>query len=126
MNRDLQDKKILIVEDAHEASRFMKIFLEMAGATVDCVEEPGKALSQINNSESEIYDIILSDINMPGMSGYEFLKEVRKNTNFDNTPIIAISGDSNDDSKSEQCGFHSHLIKPVDPEKLVSHLSYLQ
>ncbi len=124
MEQVLANKNILIVDDSPESSRFMKIFLEMAGASVDCTAEPIIALEKINN-EDKNYDVILSDINMPQMSGYEFVNEVRKNLKMSKTPIIAVSGHDNLDRKSESFGFHSHLVKPVDPENLISHLGYL-
>lgn len=124
MEQILNNKNILIVDDSPESSRFMKIFLEMAGASVECTSDPSDALNKINN-ENTNYDVILSDINMPQMNGYEFVNEVRKNSKMSKTPIIAVSGHDNLDRKSESFGFHSHLVKPVDPQNLISHLGYL-
>jgi CheY-like chemotaxis protein len=66
----------------------------------------------------ERFDLILADINMPIMDGYEFVKRVRKYDNFKETPIVFISTIDSDESKSKALlsGVNLYLVKPLDVE----------
>jgi CheY-like chemotaxis protein len=65
-------------------------------------------------------DLVLLDIGLPGMNGYEVAKRLRQEARFEDTLIIAISGYGRDQDRqlSREAGFDDHLVKPVDLEKL--------
>jgi two-component system, chemotaxis family, CheB/CheR fusion protein len=72
-------------------------------------------------AESSDFDLILSDISMPGMDGYEFLRALREKPHHATTPAIALTGfgRTEDVEKARQAGFTTHLTKPVDFGTLV-------
>ena len=77
-------------------------------------------------SENE-FDVILSDISMPEMDGFEFLERLRKIDGRQDVPVIAITGfGRNDDVKrAHAAGFYSHLTKPIDLMALTAVLEQL-
>jgi len=66
-------------------------------------------------------DLILLDINLPGMSGYEVLKKLKQNKNTSNTPVIAISANAmpTDIKKGRDAGFIEYITKPIDLKQLL-------
>ena len=70
-------------------------------------------------------DVILLDIGLPGMDGYEVARRLRQDARFKDTLIIAVSGYGRESDRrlSVEAGFDDHLIKPVDLEKLNALLS---
>jgi CheY-like chemotaxis protein len=72
--------------------------------------------------------VILADLGMPRMSGYEFAKEVRRLPELDNTILVALTGygRESDQQQSLAAGFSLHLIKPIDPAELMRVLATLE
>ena len=70
----------------------------------------------------ELPDLIVSDIKMPGMDGYEFIKRLRRIPELANKPAVALTGFGmkRDVEASLAAGFNAHLSKPVNPEDLSS------
>lgn len=92
----MSEKNILIVDDQEEIIEVIRelIELDFEDAIVDTFIEPSKA---IDNIKSKAYTVILTDLNMPLMSGMEFIKVIRTTENPNKgTPIIIITGDNND------------------------------
>jgi len=77
-------KKILIIEDEPDVAETMKILVEKGGYKVDYTLNPEKGLKMVKD-----YDLLLLDIAMPGMSGYEILSKMKKRKI--NIPIIVVS-----------------------------------
>ena len=69
-------------------------------------------------------DVVLLDIGLPGMNGYEVAEHLREHSELQNTQVVAITGYSQDEfrQRSEEAGFTAHLLKPVDPDVLQSLL----
>lgn len=67
-------------------------------------------------AQSSEFDLVISDISMPGMDGYEFLRSLRANPRYERTPAIALTGFGRDEDieLSRQAGFTTHLTKPID------------
>jgi len=122
-DKRLEDKEILLVEDSYDSARFLKIFLERAGAHVNWIECPQKALSSLDN-DSVSYDFIISDLSLPVMSGYEFCRLAKLNQKSNKAVFVAFSGHDND-GKSQQFGFSSHIVKPCEPEEFIEKLILL-
>lgn len=120
----LEGTKILLIEDSIDSARFLIIFLRKAGAEVEWFEDALKAIENIELNNPK-YDIILSDINLPFMSGLEFCEKIKKLDDYMNVPFIALSGSEDREGKSKEAGFTSHLVKPVKPAKLVTYLESL-
>ena len=83
MNSD-KKKRILLVDDEHDIALAFKISLENNGFTVDAFNDPEEALS---NFEAGLYDLLLIDIKMPKMNGFELYREIEK---IDNKPKICF------------------------------------
>lgn len=111
------NKKILLVEDNELNFEIAKTVLEEAGFRVDGANNGKEAIDKaINNT----YDVILMDIQMPIMDGYEATRELRRLGN--KTPIIAMTANafSEDRKKAEDVGMDGYIAKPIDVNKLVS------
>ncbi len=114
--------KVLLVEDNKINQVITKKIIAKQNMTCDIADDGYQA---IDYARSNRYDFILMDIHMPGISGIEATKEIRK---FDvSTPIIALTAISLDDNKDDflKDGFNEVISKPFDPEifyKKISHI----
>ena len=70
-------------------------------------------------------DVVLCDIGLPGMDGYAIATALRKNGRMARARLIAVTGYGQEDDKRRalEAGFDEHLVKPVDPEKLLGKLA---
>lgn len=120
--------KILIVEDDSILSELYKEKFKLAGfdAALACTGKEGLELL-----EKEIPDIILLDILMPELNGFEMLKEMKKNRKFRNIPVILLTnlGESKIDMDSElsyALGVKDYLIKTKHtPDEIVKKVNYV-
>jgi CheY-like chemotaxis protein len=112
--------RVLLVEDDDDIRDAMHLALAARGAAMVSVAGPDAALQAI---EAETPDVVVSDIAMPGGSGHAFLRKVRAlpRTRGGRIPAIAVTAFDSREARLESSysGFHYHLAKPVDPEKLV-------
>ncbi|MGD9637535.1 MAG: response regulator [Alphaproteobacteria bacterium] len=111
-NKKLEGVKILLVEDNLINMEIAKELLEDYGALVEPAENGVMALEKINSD----YDVILMDVQMPKMDGYEATREIRKKAEYKNMPIIAMTANamSKDRQKCLDVGMNDHIPKPVD------------
>jgi two-component system CheB/CheR fusion protein len=114
--------RILVVDDNQDSAISMTLLLELQGHEVH-VAHAGKVALTIANDKRP--DVILLDIGMPGMNGYEVAKHLRAQEAFDNTLLVAITGygRASDLKLTQSAGFDHHLVKPVDYDKLQAVLS---
>ena len=115
---------ILLVEDSADALDMYQAVLQWAGYEVMTAGSGDEALQKLKGRRPAI---IVSDIGMPGMSGYDLLKEARRRHDLDDIPAIAISGYATQEDRAQAlaAGFIDHLPKPVDPDELVKRVSQL-
>ncbi len=120
----LQGTTILLVDDSPEVLEVMQALLEMESAEVAAYSDPLKALEAAASGD---YDVIISDIGMPGMDGHALIKALRGLAHLRHTPAIALTGygASADQYKSRQSGFDRHLNKPVGYDELVETIEAL-
>ena len=111
------NRKILLVEDNELNYEIAKTVLEEAGFRVDGASNGKEA---VDKASDNTYDVILMDIQMPIMDGYEATKELRRLGN--RTPIIAMTANafSEDRKKAKEVGMDGYIAKPIDVNKLVS------
>jgi CheY-like chemotaxis protein/signal transduction histidine kinase/DNA-binding LacI/PurR family transcriptional regulator/PAS domain-containing protein len=117
----LQGKQILIVDDdARNAFALSKLLAER-GVKMHIAASATKALEKLEHLE---VSLILTDIMMPGMDGYEFIKALRQQPSFQKLPIIALTAKAmkGDREKCIEAGANDYLSKPIDPERLFSML----
>ena len=97
--------------------------LSELGMELDWAENGKICLEKFEQSQNEWYDIILMDLRMPIMTGYEAAAAIRRLSREDaqNIPIIAVSADAFDDDiqKCLACGMNAHVAKPYDLSELI-------
>jgi len=120
----LNGLRILIVDDSEDTTDMLRRLLEFEGATATAATSGAQAL--LIASEKE-FDVILTDISMPAMNGFEFLRQLRLMPARKEVPVIALTGFGRveDIRRAEAAGFFSHLTKPLDTENLFEMLSEL-
>ncbi len=114
--------RVLIVDDAADMRELFAIVLKEYGATVTTIATAEKALATLI-ANPKGYDVLLSDISMPGEDGYTFIRRVRE-LNVEaggQIPAAALTAHarSNDYGEAIAAGFQMHLVKPVTPNQLV-------
>lgn len=118
----LKDKKVLIVDDDMRNVFALSSALEEKGMQIVTARNGSDGLDKMNK-ESHV-DLVIMDIMMPKMDGYEAIREIRKNPLFSKIPIIALTAKAMKDDR-EKCiaaGANDYLTKPVDISKLLSLL----
>lgn len=113
---------ILVVDDDKNTRRLMKVVIEEAGYTVYAAADGEEALTLLGEQH---IDLILLDVMMPGMDGYEFTKELRASDN--ELPIIMVSAKQlpEDIKNGFRVGIDDYMTKPVDEEELLLRIKAL-
>lgn len=111
-------KKILVVDDKLSISKLIVQFLRN-DYDVETKEDGLQALSWLQ--EGNIPDLILTDLQMPNLDGFELISNVKSSGYFKDIPIIVLSSldSSNDRIKCLKMGAHDYLVKPFNPEELL-------
>ncbi|MCI8833843.1 MAG: response regulator [Ruminococcus sp.] len=123
--QDFAGKRILLAEDNDLNWEIAEDILSEAGFELERAENGKICVEMFEHSEIGKYDVILMDIRMPVMTGYEAAKEIRALNRPDaNLPIIAMTADafSEDAQHSFACGMNAHIPKPIDIDKLLMQL----
>ena len=117
-----EGKKILLVEDNEINQEIALEILGEAGFVMDVADDGAVAVERIKEAEPGRYDLILMDIQMPIMNGYEAARQIRamKDSAYVNIPIIAMTANAFDEDRKEafNAGMNGHIAKPIDTEKL--------
>ncbi len=121
---DFSKVRVLIVEDNHVNQLLVKNMLKNFGfVNYDSAENGRTALAKLRE---ETYDIILMDIQMPEMDGYEITREIRTRLRKEirNIPVIAITADasSKEKTKAQEAGMNDYVVKPYTAEELFASL----
>ncbi len=119
---DLKGKKILVVEDNEINLEITTRILQKRGMTIDKAVNGLVAVDMIEKSQPGDYDLVLMDIQMPVMDGYEATRRIRKleNKELSAIPIVALSANAfvEDVQSALDAGMNAHISKPVDVEEL--------
>ena len=113
-------RRILVVDDNEDAADSLTALLEIDGQESKAVYTPEAALEQVELMKP---DVVLLDIGLPGMSGYEVAKRIK--ATHPSVYVIALSGygSAEDKQRAAAAGFDEHLLKPVDFEVLTQLLN---
>ncbi len=117
-------RRVLVVDDNTDAAQSLALVLELMGNTVALAADGVEAVEQAERMRP---DVVMLDIGMPRMNGYEAARRIRAQPENRDTVLIAFTGWGQDEDRrrSEQAGFNLHLTKPVDPSALESLLAAL-
>ncbi len=107
-------KRILLVEDSPLTSRAVRMALEWEGYQVDCAANGQKALDHLRQAE-EKPDLILLDLMMPVLDGYQFREEQKRDQTISTIPVVVVSV-ADFESSLDASG---HIHKPFLPEQLL-------
>ncbi|PKL90803.1 MAG: two-component system response regulator [Candidatus Goldiibacteriota bacterium HGW-Goldbacteria-1] len=114
--------RIMVVDDEPDIVKIVKISFELANYEVIECNSGEECLEKLKTEKKP--DIILLDIMMPGLSGYETCVEIRKNPLFKGTKIVMLTakGQKGDAEEGLQSGADDYIIKPFDPYELIEQV----
>jgi DNA-binding response OmpR family regulator len=114
-------KRILIVDDEEDIVSLVRMILEDAGYDVSSAATGREALTRIKSSD---YDLILLDIMMPQVSGWDILSELRSNAQTKNIPVALLTARASprDDNRPHPTDYCDYIIKPFEPEDLLARV----
>jgi DNA-binding response OmpR family regulator len=114
----LSSARIMVVDDEPEITEIVATFLTESGYQVIIENDPSKAVEQIRNNKP---DVVLLDIMMPGMDGYDVCRELKKDPKLAQTPVIFLTGKdrTDDNGRSFKVGGDMFIKKPFSCERLL-------
>ena len=128
-NRAFAGKRILLAEDNELNQEIASSILQTAGFEVSIAENGAVAVQKLQEAPAGFYTVILMDIQMPVLNGYEATQKIRQLSDPERSqiPIIAVSANAftEDKEASLAAGMNGHLAKPVDAQKLLELLGTL-
>jgi PAS domain S-box-containing protein len=112
----LKGVRVLVVEDDRDSLELLRVVLEGAGAKVTATPSARDALDT-----GEAFDVIVSDIGMPEMDGYTFIRSIRTREVGSKVPAVALTAYARpeDARRAMRAGFQEHLSKPIAPSALI-------
>jgi CheY-like chemotaxis protein/nitrogen-specific signal transduction histidine kinase len=115
-------RRVLVVDDNQDAASSLGMLLGLLGSEVQTANDGRSALALVERYRP---DVVLLDLGMPGMSGYEVAQRVRELPQFREVKLIALTGWGQEDDRrrTREAGFDHHLVKPVNLEALQVLLS---
>ncbi len=118
-------KHILIVDDSKTVRYLVAFIMKKEGFKVTMAEDGLDGLEKLYASTG--IDLIISDINMPRMDGYTFIKTVREQDNYRDVPIVVLSteGQEKDIQAGLNLGANMYMVKPAQPEKMLRNVKML-
>jgi len=117
-------RRILIVDDNVDAAETLAELLRVLGYDVRCAHHPEAALDTL---ESYAAELALLDIGLPGQDGYQLAAAIRQRPIGQAIKLVALTGYGADEDRARAlaAGFDDHLVKPVDPGRLMQLLNQL-
>lgn len=125
MDREARTRRsALVVDDVADVTEMLAVVLSHAGYNVVTA---GSAPAALNAARERQFDVIISDIGMPDMNGYQLAREVRQLPGYESVPMVAVTGYSmfDDKERSTKAGFNAHMTKPIDPRALLDLIEQL-
>ena len=123
---DFSEMRVLLVEDMAINREIATMLLKNLGFTIESAENGQIAVDMVAKSEPGYYDVVLMDIQMPVMDGYDAARGIRKleNEELAQIPIVAMTANAfaEDVKKAHDAGMNGHIAKPIDINNMVSTL----
>jgi CheY-like chemotaxis protein len=117
VTRDRRPARVLMVEDNPDAAESLVMILELLGHHVRVVHD---GIAALETARANVPDIMLVDIGLPGMDGYEVARSIRRDTVLKDIVLVALTGYGRPEDRAQALasGFDYHLVKPVDLDAL--------
>lgn len=117
-------KTALVVDDVADVTEMLAVLLSHAGYQVVTAASAKAALDIARQRQ---FDVVISDIGMPEMNGYQLAREMRLLPGYETVPMVAVTGYSmfDDKERSTNAGFNAHMTKPIDPRALLDLIEQL-
>jgi two-component system chemotaxis response regulator CheY len=121
MSESVMSKRILTIDDSKTMRDMLMLTLAEAGFDVIQAVDGQDGLDVLGKEKEQI-DVIITDINMPRMDGYEVIRNLRRDPAHKSTPILVLTTESDGDKKNlaREAGATGWMVKPFDPERLVA------
>ena len=109
--------RVLIVDDQHDTANALATLIGLWGYETDVAYD---GLSALDAASVKPPDVVLLDLGLPGMDGYEVARQLRRLPALDTALLVAISGHGQeaDVQRCKEVGIDSHFLKPMDPDEL--------
>lgn len=122
--KEERQKTVLVADDSEMVCNFHSYILKNAGYKTITAIDGADALEKLLQNK---IDLVATDINMPNMDGYEFVKRIRAIPEYEDLPVIMISTESEalDKQRGFDAGANVYIIKPTPPERLVESVNLL-
>ncbi|KUO61118.1 histidine kinase [bacterium BRH_c32] len=113
---------ILVADDSPTIRKFVSVALTVKGYDIISCSDGMEALEKLPTNK---IDLLITDLNMPNVDGFELINIVRNNSDLKELPIIVLSslGSNDDIQRGLECGANSYLIKPFDPKRVLYEVS---
>lgn len=117
-------KSALVVDDVADVTEMLAVVLSHAGYSVVTA---ASAVAALKAARERQFDVVISDIGMPEMNGYQLAREMRTMPGYETVPMVAVTGYSmfDDKERSTKAGFNAHMTKPIDPRALLDLIEQL-
>ena len=115
--RPLLARRVLVVDDSQDGADSLGLILQALGAQASVAYDGASALALLDSFKP---DIVLLDIGMPGMDGYDVARRIRAERAFDRVLLVALTGygQEEDRRRCAEAGFDHHLVKPLEVTQL--------
>ncbi|MGP0565470.1 MULTISPECIES: response regulator [unclassified Nitrospina] len=117
-----QGRRVLVAEDNEINQEVVEELLQRVGFEVTLVGDGKEAVDRLSSEE---FDVVLMDLQMPVMDGFEAVRQIRLDTKFESLPVIALTANAmaGDRERTAAVGMNDHVTKPIDPEAMYKTLS---
>ena len=123
----LRGARILLTEDNEINQQIAIELLEAAGATVDVANNGREAVDMLSQcSPTTAFDVVLMDLQMPEMDGFQATTRIRSDSRFARLPIVAMTAHATIEER-QRClaaGMNDHIAKPIDPDRLIETVAH--
>lgn len=114
----------LVVDDVSDVTDMLSVLMTHAGYEVSTASSAPEAIALAKENH---FDIVISDIGMPEMNGYQLAEALRGLPDYESVPMVAVTGYSmfDDRNRSLNAGFNEHVTKPIDPRAFLELIEQL-
>lgn len=113
-------KSIMLVDDSATMRKIIMRTIRAAGLSLGDIQEAGDGGEALEKIATNPVDIVLCDVNMPGMGGPEFVEKLRADSSYDSTKVVMVTTESADDFVASmlEAGANGYIKKPFTPESI--------